>query len=182
MLVATEPRPWTGAQMRMRANVKVRPCFLVTVNILCLVIVIICTRGGHPAVLAVMWRRNKRGDRTPSGSQCTTAGGTAVIFHGEMDLCCRVARAVSFRPARSRDLRKFSSAVLCLCGLSSLSERREVGSSFLHFLCFLLLNLFLLSNTLRPAGRKTRARKYKKLCWKFSTMELAVCVSLGWKC
>ena len=28
---------------------------------------------------------------------------------------------------------------------------------------FLLLNLLILSNTLRPAGRKTRTRKYKAL-------------------
>ena len=136
MLVATEPRPWTGAPMRMRANVEVRPCFLVTVNRLCLVIVIICTRGGHPAVLAVMWRRNKRGDRTPSGSQCTTAGGTAVIF-SRRDGFMLSSRPCGVFQARAKSrLQKFLSAVLCLCGLSSLSERREVGSSFLHFLCF----------------------------------------------
>ena len=38
---------------------------------------------------------------------------------------------------------------------------------------FLLLNLIIRFSTLRPAGRKTRARKYKELCCKCTTMELA---------
>ena len=34
------------------------------------------------------------------------------------------------------------------------------------------------SKTLRPAERKTRARKYKNLCWEYTMMGPAVCVSL----
>ena len=36
----------------------------------------------------------------------------------------------------------------------------------------------MLFGTLRPAGRKTRARKYRKFFWKSTMMEPAVCVSL----
>ena len=36
----------------------------------------------------------------------------------------------------------------------------------------------MLFSTLRPAGRETRARKYKKLYGNYTMMEPAVCVSL----